>query len=66
MIEQEEQPIVDGLVRDHMVVIQDDDNFPGALHELIEQGRQDGRERGGLLRVQHGESHLPHPGQAGT
>ena len=66
MIEQEEQPIVDSLVRDHMVVIQDEDNFPRVLHEFIEQGRQDGREWGGLLRVQHGESRLPHPGQAGT
>ena len=47
MIEQEEQPIVDSLVRDHMVVIQDEDNFPRVLHEFIEQGRQDGREWGG-------------------
>ena len=42
MIEQEEHALLDGLVRDHMVVIQDEDDFTVHLHELLEQGRQDG------------------------
>ena len=42
MIEQEEHALLDGLVRDHMVVIQDEDDFSVHLHELLEQGRQDG------------------------
>ena len=42
MIEREEQPFEDGLFRDEMEVIQDQDDFLVKLHDLIEQGHQDG------------------------
>ena len=48
MIEQEEESMVDGLIFDHVIVIQDEDDFSICLHDLIEQGRKDGRERGSL------------------
>src|SRR5579859_5475916 len=63
MIKQEEQRVVDGLVRDHMVVIQDEDDVSRALYEFIEQVCQDGRKRGSLSRVQQGKSRLPKMGQ---
>ena len=40
-IEREVQPFVDGLVRDEMEVIQDQDDFLVKMHDLIEQGHQD-------------------------
>jgi hypothetical protein len=48
MIEQEEESMVDGLIFDHVIVIQDEDDFSICLQNLIEQGRKDGRERGSL------------------
>ena len=42
MIERKEQPFVDGLFRDEMEVIQDQDDFPVKLHDHIEQSHQNG------------------------
>ena len=66
MIEQEEQGVVNGLVRDHMVVIQDEDELSVHLLHLIEQGGQDGRERGSLWRVQQRLCRLAKVGQTGA
>src|SRR6266566_1224822 len=66
MLEQEEHGLMDDLVVDYMIVIQHENEFSARLSELIEQVCQDGREQGSFWRVQHLESHLPHPGQAGT
>ena len=49
MIDQEEHGLMDELVLDHMIVIQDEDEFFVHPPDLIEQVCQDGRERGSLL-----------------
>ncbi len=42
MIECERQPFVNGLFRDEMEVIQDQDDFPVKLHDFIKQRHQNG------------------------
>ena len=63
MIEQEEHALLDGLVRDHMVVIQDEDELSIHLLHLIEERGQDGRERRSLWRMKHLSRRLAKGGQ---
>src|SRR6266851_9746513 len=51
MIEKREQGVVNGLLRDHMIVVQDEDELSVHLLQLIEECGQDGRERRRLWRV---------------
>ncbi len=66
MLNQGEHRIKDGLVSDHMVVVQDQDDVGFLFHKILQEGHQDGGERGRLGRVQHGECSLPNIRQAGT
>jgi hypothetical protein len=52
MLKQEEHGFLDALLRDHMIVVQDEDNVWVDLLKLSEQVCQDGRDRGGLWRVE--------------
>src|SRR2546423_633187 len=65
MIEKREQGVVNGLVRDHMVVIQKQDDFSVHLLHLVEERGQDGRERRSLWRVQHRPRRFAKCGQTG-
>src|SRR5436309_7210003 len=65
MIEKREQGVVNGLIRDHMVVIQDEDDVSVHLLHLIEERGQDGRERRNLWRVQHLSRRFATGGQTG-
>src|SRR2546425_12694650 len=65
MIEEEQHGIRNGLMLDHMVVIQDENEFFALLPQLIEQHGQDGRKRRSLLRVQESKRLLPNLRKAG-
>src|SRR5438270_3742231 len=58
MIQEEQHGLRNGLVLDHMVVIQDEDEFFALLPQLIEQHAQDRRKRRRLLRVKESKRHL--------
>src|SRR3989440_10830340 len=65
MVQEEQHGLRNGLVLDHMVVIQDEDEFFALLPQLIEQHAQDRRKRSSLLRVQESKRHLPNRRKAG-
>src|SRR5437879_5069526 len=65
MIEQRKQGVVNGLLRDHMVVIQDEHELSVHLLHLLEERGQDGRERRRLWRVQHLSRRLAKGGETG-
>src|SRR5438270_2206912 len=58
MIEEEQHGLRNGLILDHMVVIQDEEEFFALLPQLIEQHDQDSRQWRSLLRVKESKRHL--------
>src|SRR5262249_27291263 len=64
MIEEEPDGITDSLIRDHMIVIQNQDEIPGGALKIVKQRRQDGREWERLGGMQQGERSLSKSGAA--